>query len=213
MIKLMPALALCLAGLCSATTAAADSTLRIDPIMEQSPGWGWAAAGEMIMSYYEVPNTGPDTYQCSVANFLTGAQSCSAPNMDAYKATLRIVESYQPYAFGFFGETTREMRWQTGKVLPQAELIHEIEFERPVVAAIQPPGADANGQVALIVGYQGTPEALQLVVNDPKPYEFGSDPYVDVGAQPLQMGQYLISYESFVRDMRWTQTIHHIKPD
>lgn len=199
-------------------TASAGYTLKIYPIMESAAGRGWAAIGEMVMRYYAVPNASvEDDYQCGIANFLTGKQDCSEPGkMGAFNATLEVIDGFQPYAFAFFDEAPRQMRWQRGGVLPQAELIHEIELERPVVAAIAPPKMSESDkdkqQVALIVGYEGDASSLQIVVNDPRAYEFGADPYIDIGAQMLETGQYLISYDSFVRDMRWTETIHHIKP-
>ena len=196
----------------------ADGMLNILPITQTMTGRGWAALGEMIMRYYSVPNANVnDDDQCGLADFLTGRQDCSAPGqMSQFNATLEIVDGFQPYAFAFFDEPPREMRWQQGGVMSQADLIHEIELERPVVVGISPPkmseGDTASQQVALIVGYQGDAGSLQLVVNDPRVYELGADPYIDVGAQSVEPAQYLISYDSLVRDLRWTATIHHIKP-
>jgi len=173
----------------------------------------------MIMRYYAVPNASvDDNYQCGLANFLTGGENCEAPTkMSAFNAALDIVDGFQPYAFAFFDEPPRQMRWQKGGVISPADLIHEIELERPVVAAISPPKMSETDtdkqQVALIIGYRGDATSLQLVVNDPRTYEFGADPYIDVGAQSLEPWQYLISYDSFVRDLRWSATIHHIKPE
>jgi hypothetical protein len=199
-------------------TAVAGSSLTILPIMEAQEGRGWAAIGEMVMRYYSVPNASvDDDYQCGIANFLTGKQDCSAPEkMSAYNAALEVIDGYQPYAFAFFDEPPRQMRWQQGAVMTPADLIHEIKLERPVVAAISPPKMSENDidkqQVALIVGYEGDASQLQLIVNDPRTYAFGSDPYIDVGGQMLEPGQYLIGYQSFINDMRWSKTIHHIKP-
>ncbi len=199
--------------------ASADSTLSILPISESQIGRSWAAVGEMIMRYYSVPNTGPDDdYQCGLANFLSGGEGCGAPGkLSAFNAALEVIDGYQPYAFAHFDEPPRQMRWQQGGVMAPADLIHEIELERPLAAAITPPQMSAVDvdaeQVALIVGYQGGAGSLLLLVNDPRTYAFGADPFVDVGAQLLEPGQYLIPYESFVRDLRWKATIHHIKPE
>ncbi|MET1027062.1 MAG: hypothetical protein ABWY00_07835 [Dongiaceae bacterium] len=204
-----------------ATKAQADDAVDIDPVQESQPNRSWAAVGEMIMRYYAVPNTGPnDDYQCGLANFLAGkdnAVDCAAPaKLSAYQAALKVVGGYSPYAYQFFKEDPIVMRSEQGKVLPPDELIHEIEFERPVVAAIEPPkvsAADKNTkEVALIIGYKGSADNLQLIINEPKVYEVGADPYIDAGATALDTGQYLMNYRDFIREMRWTASIYRIKP-
>ncbi len=201
--------------------AAADSTLSIDPIQEDQHGESWAAVGEMVMRYYTVPNTGPnDDYQCGLTHYLNGqdvSADCATPvKLGAFQAILKIISGYQPYAYKYFQEDPVTMRFEQAKVLPADEVIHEIEFERPIVVAIEPPkvsDADKNTkQVALIVGYKGTADHLQIIINDPKVYELGSDPYVDAGASALDSGQYLINYKDFIKEMRWTASIYRIKP-
>ncbi len=109
------------------------------------------------------------------------------------------------------------MRYQQHKVLSPIDAIHEIRFERPFIAVVQPPktGADDKGgkDVVLVIGYEGTPTDLRLIVNDPRPYQVGSNPYTDVGAQQLDVnGEYSIGYNDFVQQMKWTGTIDWIKP-
>lgn len=207
--------------------ARADGLLDIDPIQQSQPGWSWGAVGEMVMRYYRVPNTSPtDDYQCGLANFLAGkqdAQDCAEPGkIGAYQATLKIVSSYEPYAYKFFKETPSAedpviMRYEQTKVLPADELIHEIEFERPIIVAIEPPRVNDTEkdtkQVALIVGYKGSADDLQVIVNTPEAYEVGADPYIDAGATALDTGQYQIGYKEFIKEMRWTSTIYRLKPE
>jgi hypothetical protein len=208
--------------LADVAVAKADITLNIDPVIEAQPGRSWAAVGEMVMRYYSVPNTGPnDDYQCGLANFLTGqrlSEDCAAPaKIAAWQAAQKIVAEYTPYAYKFFDENPHEMRFQQGKVLPPDELIHELEFERPVLISIEPPkmadGDKDTKEVALIVGYQGTADNLQVIVNDPRAYSVGADPYVDAGGKVLDTGQYLIQYSDFVKEMRWTTSLYRIKPN
>jgi hypothetical protein len=210
-----------LTTLAATTAARADITLNIDPVIEAQTGRSWAAVGEMVMRYYSVPNTGPnDDYQCGLANFLTGqrlSEDCAAPKSSALQAAQKIISDYTPYAYKFFDENPHDMRFQQGKVLPPDELIHELEFERPILVAIEPPkmadGDKDTKEVALIVGYQGTADNLQLIVNDPRAYSVGSDPYVDAGGKVLDTGQYLINYSDFVKEMRWTVSLYRIKPN
>lgn len=205
----------------ASTTARADITLNIDPVIEAQLGRSWAAVGEMVMRYYSVPNTGPnDDYQCGLANFLTGqrlSEDCAAPKSSALQAAQKIISDYTPYAYKFFDENPHDMRFQQGKVLPPDELIHELEFERPILVAIEPPkmadGDKDTKEVALIVGYQGTADDLQIIVNDPRSYSVGADPYVDAGGKVIDVGQYQINYKDFVKEMRWTVSIYRIKPN
>lgn len=194
------------------------ATLDIPAISESKPGWSWAAVGQMIMDFYNVPPLyGADNWQCSLADFLTGVQACEAPKLSAEEATLKLVQGYSPFAYKFFGEDPVVMRYQQHKVLSPIDAIHEIRFERPFVAIVQPPktGADDKGgkDVVLVIGYEGTPTDLRLIVNDPRPYQVGSNPYTDVGAQQLDVnGEYSIGYNDFVQQMKWTGTIDWIKP-
>lgn len=219
------ALALALGSLAfsvaSMGTAKADITLNIDPVIESEPGRSWAAVGEMVMRYYSAPNTGPnEDYQCGLANFLTGqrmSEDCAAPaKITAWQATQKIIAEYLSYAHKFYDETPHNMAFQPGKVLPPDELIHELEFERPIVIAIEPPKmSDADKdtkEVALIVGYQGTADNLQIIVNDPRAYSVGGNPYIDVGGKEIDNGQYQVSYQDFLKEMRWTVSIYRIKP-
>jgi hypothetical protein len=193
--------------------------LDITAIAESKPGWSWAAVGEMIMYFYSVPPLyGPDNWQCSLADYLTGVQACETPKLSADAATLKLIQGYSEFAHKFFGEDPVVMRYQQHKVLSPIEAIHEIRFERPFVAIVQPPktGADDKGAagVVLVIGYEGAPSDLKLIVNDPRIYQVGSDPYTDVGAQKLDVnGQYEIGYNDFVQQMKWTGTIDWIKPE
>jgi hypothetical protein len=194
------------------------ATLDIPAIQESKPGWSWAAVGQMIMDFYNVPPLyGADNWQCSLADFLTGVQACEAPKMSAETATLKLVQGYSPFAYKFFGEDPVVMRYQQHKVLSPIDAIHEIRFERPFVAIVQPPkmsASDKGGKnVVLVVGYEGDPSNLKLIVNDPRKYDVGADPYADAGAQKTDVnGQYEIGYNDFVQQMKWTATIDWIKP-
>lgn len=192
--------------------------LDIPAIAESKPGWTWAAVGQMIMDYYNVPPLySADNWQCSLADFLTGVQACEAPKLSPEEATLKLIQNYSPFAYKFFGEDPVIMRYQQHKVLSPIDAIHEIRFERPFVAVIQPPKTSADDKggkdVVLVVGYEGGPDDLKLIVNDPHPYQVGSNPYTDVGAQQRDVnGQYEIGYNDFVQQMKWSGTIDWIKP-
>lgn len=192
--------------------------LDIPAIAESKPGWSWAAVGQMVMDFYNVPPLyGADNWQCALADFLTGVQACEAPKGSAEEATLKLIQGYSPFAYKFFGEDPVVMRYQQHKVLSPIDAIHEIRFERPFIAVVQPPksaeGDKGGKDVVLVVGYEGAPSDLKLIVNDPRPYQVGSNPYTDVGAEQRDVnGQYAIGYNDFVQQMKWTGTIDWIKP-
>ncbi len=212
-----PLLALALSA---GTAAEADTLLPVTPTAQDQPGWSWAAVAQMIMDYYDVPaadNSGDS--QCAIANFVTGRADCSAPaNLGAYQATLKALQGYAHHVNSLTLQGPDKLRYQEGKVLTAAEVIHEMMLERPIVVAIQPPKvSDADKdtkQVALIVGFVGGPDDLKIIVNDPKLYDFGYDPYTDAGGAKRDVnGQYLIGYADFIQQMKWTATIYRVKPD
>lgn len=213
-------------ALLASGAARADTLLPVTPIAQAQPGWSWAAVSQMIMDYYDVPaanDTGDS--QCAIASYLngrldlSGQGDCVAPSgLGAYQATLKAIQGYSRATFAATQQGPDEMRYQEGKILPPDELIHEMQLERPVVVAIQPPkmtDADKDTkQVALIVGYEGNADNLKIVVNDPKIYEFGADPYIDANGQKRDVnGQYLIGYNDFIQQMKWTATIFRVKPE
>jgi len=193
--------------------------LDIPAIAEKQPGWSWAAVGQMVMDFYNIPPLyGAEDWQCSLADYLTQLQACEAPKgMSAEQASLKLLQGYPAFAHKFFGEDPVIMRYQQHKVLAPIDAIHEIRFERPFIAIVHPPkmsDADKGGDaVVLVVGYEGGPDDLKLIVNDPRSYAVGADPYQDAGAQKLDVnGQYSIGYKDFVQQMKWTGTIDWIKP-
>jgi hypothetical protein len=196
------------------------AALDIPAVAEKEPGWSWAAVSEMIMDFYSVPPLyGADDWQCSIADYLTGVQACAAPKgLAADQAALKTLQGYSAFAHKFFGEDPVVMRYQVHGVITPIDAIHEIRFERPFIAIVQPPkmsAADKGGKaVVLVIGYDGAESDLKLIVNDPRHYEVGADPYADAGAQKLdENGEYEIGYRDFLQQMKWTGTIDWIKPE
>lgn len=213
----VPALAL---ALLAGQAARADTLLPVTPTAQAEAGWSWAAVSQMIMDYYDVPASDDSgDSQCAIANFLTGHDDCSAPSgLSAYQATLKAIQGYSRAVFAATEQGPDEMRYQEAKVLTPDELIHEMQLERPIVVAIQPPKmSDADKdtkQVALIVGFEGDASNLKIIVNDPRIYDFGYDPYTDANGQKRDVnGQYLIGYTDFIQQMKWTATIFRVKPE
>lgn len=207
------------ASLCGATPAWAESLLDIDPAPETSPGQAWASIAEMMMVYYDVPNTGPGDMQCSLAYFLTGTPNCyKAQDESEFNAVSRVVKGYPQFAHESFGEIPIAMRWEAAKTITPQDIIQEIKFERPVLVQIEPAPnegeAKAEKRAVLIVGFDGGPDNLQLIINDPKVYPATQNPYLEFGGKVRdQSGQYQIGYADFQSFLKWSATLWKIKPD
>lgn len=202
-----------------AMPARAESLLDIDPAPERALGEAWAMIAEMIMVYYDVPNTGPGDMQCSLAYFLTGTQNCyKSADESEFTAVSRIIKGYSQYAHESFGELPIAMRWEEAKTIPPADIIQEIKFERPILVQIEP--APNEGQTktekraVLIVGFDGDPQNLQLIINDPKVYLPTENPYLEFGGRIRDnSGQYQIGYADFASFLKWSATLYKVKPD
>lgn len=208
-----------MAALAWATPSYAETLLDISPAPELAPGQAWASIAEMIMVYYDVPNTGPGELQCSLAFFLTGTQDCyKSEGESEFTAISRVVKGYSQYALETFGEVPVAMRWEEAKTITPEEIVQEIKFERPILAQIEPPVAEgqskADKRAVLIVGFDGGADNLQLIVNDPRIYQPTENPYLEFGGKIRDTsGQYQIGYADFVSFLKWSATLYKIKPD
>lgn len=211
---------LLLTGLAAATPARAEEMLLdVAPVPESAPGQSWAAIAEMLMTYYDVPNTGPKDMQCSIAFFLTGNESCAKPAADSeFQAVSRVVKGYPQYALESFDELPVAMRWEDAKTITPDDVWHEIRFERPILVQIEPARNEGEDKLekraVLIVGADGTGADMQLIINDPKIFAPTENPYVDAGGRIRDnSGQYQISYADFSAFLKWSATLYKIKPD
>jgi hypothetical protein len=199
--------------------AQAENVLDIAPYPETAPGQAWAAIAEMIMVYYDVPNTGPAEMQCSIAFFLTGNEDCRKPAAESeFSAVGRVVKGYSQYAHETFGELPVAMRWEAAKTIPPDEILHEIRFERPILVEIEPARNEgetkSEKRAVLIVGADGTGDNLQLIINDPKVFAPTENPYLEFGGKIRDYsGQYQIGYADFSAFLKWSATLYKIKPD
>lgn len=217
--KTVASAALVAGALVWASPSRAETLLDIDPAPETGPGQAWAGIAEMIMVYYDVPNTGPGDMQCSLAYFLTGTPNCYKEQGESeFNAVSRVVKGYPQFAHESFGEIPIAMRWEAAKTIPPQDIIQEIKFERPVLVQIEPAPnegeAKAEKRAVLIVGFDGGPDNLQLIINDPKIYPPTQNPYLEFGGKIRDnSGQYQIGYADFQSFLKWSATLYKIKPD
>jgi len=206
-------------------TMAAEVQLHIPPVFQERPSWCWAAVGEMIFKYYDVPATHRTDYQCGIVQgrkLCTGTPNCSEcdlPNGD--DATMTNMLAQYPL-MATQGKTAGDISL-TGQLknesLSEAEVKAELDQGRPIIAGVSPTGFKINGisrHMALIVGYDDSSGDLRLTVNDPFPFEDDRFLWIANPYQPnMDMsgehdGQYEVSFERFRSKIKWNQTVYRI---
>jgi hypothetical protein len=208
-------------ALCVLTAQAARAeTLDIEPVVQQTPVWCWAATSEMVLKHYGFPNLNPaGNYQCGVVGSVGGPcwSNCGAC-ITSGGTTYSIANVLRNYArvtlqlTGFRVDEPFEPR-AVGRLSP-GQIERSIDDDAPVVAGITPagirfpPGMGFSQHAVLIVGYEEAEDGgLFLVVNDPYPYPYGVAPYVQAGGASDGPGRFLIRYEAFVQRLGYDNSI------
>jgi hypothetical protein len=104
----------------------------------------------------------------------------------------------------------------SGPMQPEA-VKEEIDKRRPIIAGISP-GPESTilptglaKHAVLIVGYDN--RGTTLIINDPFPYRSAglSPPYIEAGGrQLLAEGQYAISRDAMVDQLKWNTAVYGI---
>jgi hypothetical protein len=204
-------------------TMAAEVKLHIPPVFQERPSWCWAAVGEMVFKYYDVPVAHRTDYQCGIAQ---GRKLCTeTPNCfecdlpDGDDAT--VVNMLEQYPLMATRSSSRNIaltaHTKTGG-LSESEVKNELDEGRPIIVGLSPGGfkvGDSAQHMALIIGYDDSSGNLMLTVNDPFPFEddvflWIMNPYLKIEASGKSDGQYEIGFERFRSKLKWTQTIYGI---
>jgi hypothetical protein len=208
--------ALAIAVLCPLLAA---EDLSIGPVQQDTPEWCWLAVGEMIFTYYDIPNLNPaGLYQCGVVGVMVGGpcaldcRFCSNVPAGSVEMIRRMITGYPQFARSYLrnsGIKRLDARVAT-RALTADEIKDEIGAGRPIIAGISPTGSGAFGpqHAVLIVGYDGDDDTMDLIVNDPFPYGVFS-PYEAAGGEGGR-GQFTIGYMKFRSRLRWTQSVYRI---
>jgi hypothetical protein len=218
--SLLPTVAL-LIVLCSAigcgspgnnTTQNATKILAISPVAQEQPEWCWLASGQMVFQFFQIPAVNPN-YQCGVIGVFYGPSSacyydcgvCDAGAGSSANVTL-MLEDYSYYASS--GTAVLSSKFTPSQLAFQ-QAQKDIDSNTPVLAGINPSSSSVlfgqSQHLVVIVGYEIQNGQDYLVVNDPFPFAAAGypDPYLSAGAQALQPGQYLVTYETFVQSLLW----------
>ncbi|HXV68639.1 MAG TPA: papain-like cysteine protease family protein [Nitrospira sp.] len=204
--------------------SAGEVQLHIPPLFQERPDWCWAAVGEMVFKYYEVPAAHPNDYQCGIVHSRhlckehSNCLDCELPAADD-TGMVTLLEQYPATAMpaGSGGAIRLTARSKTGR-LSEAEVKQELDANRPIIVGLSPSGFKVEGatqHMALIVGYTEGSDHLTLIVNDPFPFEddrflWIGNPYVAVHASGPPEAEYEIGYDRFRGRLKWTQTIYGI---
>ncbi len=183
-----------------------SSDLSISPVVQQKQVWCWAAVSEMVLEHFNYGSVNPvDNFQCGVVAMLgSGCEiDCSLCNTgigSLHNLTL-VLLNYQYFAYILKVDGDQFKPQVTGRLTPD-QVVSKIDEGAPIVAGISPSGMGQfyppsfGEHVALIVGYEDG--GRTLIVNDPFPYTYvGHDPYLNLGAETLELGQYLVDYDTF----------------
>ena len=205
-------------------TMAAEVTLHIPPVFQERPSWCWAAVGEMVLKYYDIPAIHRTDYQCGIVQsrkLCMGLPDCLQCDLSpGDEATMvNMLEQYPVMATrgGTAGDIALTVQSKNGS-LSDAEVKKEIDEGRPIIVGLSPTGFKVDGtaqHMALIVGYDDRSGELMLTVNDPFPYEdmrflWIGNAYLSARASGGSDGEYEIEYEAFRLRLKWTQTMYRM---
>lgn len=219
------------ASIADAGPAAALEVLPIPPVYQQTPVWCWLAVGEMVHRYYGLPTLNPTgNYQCGLVATLAGPNSpcwnncgnCIGAAGNYGPVNVVVADMVRRYpevlrSLNRYDGPTLTVQWEYS-ALSDDRITNEIDAGRPIIAGISPSGYPQNVQsehVALVIGYEPTDGGLNLIVNDPFPFDrppFNqrSNPYAAQGGQLLGAGRYTISAERFRSGLVWRESFSNI---
>ena len=197
---------------------AGATVLPVPVIMQEAPEWGFAASAEMVFRYLGYPNVNAaGNYQCGIVGAQGGICSIQCGVcLDGGRTTQRVAEimqMYSDFAYRVTGYANPEVRINVGGILSSRQMIGQIDMKGPILVGISPgqirypAGLGISQHTVVIVGYEGTPESLNVVINDPYPYPPTSDPYVLNSAFKMQQGQYSIPLRIFVGKFNYRNSV------
>ena len=199
-------------------------TLSIQPIAQEEPDWCYAASTQMIFVYYGLPSFNQADYQCGIVGLFNQysipqcfleCQLCAQVGGGTMDAIQQLIDLYGQIANQNYIPSPVLTSSEMYSPLSLQQVETEINAGRPILAGISPgqfPLPDVSQHAVVIVGYDVTGSTPLLVVNDPFPYmtTFQQDPYTPAGGSLLQPGRYSISYEAFVQQLTWANTLYQI---
>lgn len=207
--------------------ATGSASLAITPTFQQTTVWCWAAAAEMVLRFYNLPNLNPvGNYQCGIvaAWFVNtpcafDCSLCVAP-IGVMSNEYTLITQYGLLANNF-GIPSRVLSASlTFRPLAAEEIKAEIDARRPIIIGISPGNnfaiPNASAHVAVLIGYDFDSPTHTVIVNDPFPFSFVPylqfpHPYLSNGGVQLRQGQYRLPLASLYGALAWGNTIFRIQ--
>ena len=204
---------------------AAEESLDIAPQFQKTAVWCWVAVSEMVFEYFDVANVNPaGVFQCGIVGAMAAATWAEACTQDCFQPQCQVPAGWAQYLVQTLEEYPRRAATAEQEDQPRirashlsrkllfSEVENEIDDGNPIITGINPSGSSAGGtsqHVALIVGYGDEDDDKTLLINDPFPFDLvgAGNPYVQAAGTEIEDGQYKISYDDFVHDLRWRETI------
>jgi hypothetical protein len=213
--------------------------LDIPPLFQRNSMWCWLTVGEMIFKYHKVPAYDPwksaglkapplaDTdklYQWGVLSVVHPAcwlfpDVCAAVGGGSWENLQKMLRDFPPRA----GQQNNQKIGpigcdQKGGCLTAAQIKTEIDAGRPIIAGITP-GGNPNApppvpaHVALIIGYIDKGNDIDLIVNDPWPYQLLKQdaPYTLFGGSQNCDANYTIDRSTFCTKAVWNGSLINIQ--
>lgn len=199
--------------------SAAEVQLHIPPLFQERPDWCWAAVGEMVFKYYDVPASHHTDYPCGIAQSRKlctdhpAYLECALPAAED-SDMVTLLEQHAAAS----NKTIRLTAKMKAGRLSEAEVKQELDNHRPIIVSLSPSGFAVDGatqHMALLVRYKEDSEKRTLIVNDPFPFAddrflWIGHPYINVHTSGPPDPEYEIAYDCFWGRLKWTQTNYGI---
>lgn len=205
----------------AASPISLTAILPIDPTIQQTNQWCWAASAQMVLGYYKYPFLNPANPQCGIVAMVFGGQCltdctrCPVP-IGPMLSMNQVIDNYGLELGAYLPAASAPLYSALMyRPLSMAEIQTEISENRPIVIGIAPTGgvamAGTSEHIAVLVGYDLSNGRTDVIVNDPFPYApNGFDPYLSTGGIRIGSGQYKLPYLALVQDLAWENTIYQI---
>jgi hypothetical protein len=203
--------------------ATVSRLLSIQPAVQQTPVWCWATSAEMVFRYYGLPNANPfGNYQCGIVAAYFGGSCmfdcglCQFP-VGPMSNMHRVITGYGAFLRSNLIASRDLSATLVFRALSDQEIIEEIDAGRPIVVGIAPGGGfalpNASAHIAVIVGYDTSGGTMDVIVNDPYPFDLVTlqNPYVAAGGTRQQFGRFRISVRALTLNLQWANTIYRIQ--
>ena len=202
--------------------------LDIPPLFQRNSMWCWLTVGEMIFKYHKVPEYDPwrdllkraaptlsdpdKLYQWGILSVVYPVcwlypDACAVRGGGSWPTLQDMLKEYPRKV----GKQRIESKLAPG-FLTAAQIKNEIDAGRPIIVGIGfVPLTGVPLHVALIVGYVDKGGDVDLIVNDPWPYQLlkQESPYIKAGGSQNCEANYTIPRKAF--ETNWNGSLINIQ--